>query len=81
MMIQGCLMALTGEAVGRCSHDHLWDLAACRSTGATLFMPWYLSTLAVAYAELGQFDDAWRSISEAMTVVETTKETVVGGGD
>jgi predicted ATPase len=27
-----------------------------------------------AYAELGQFDDAWSSISEAMAAVETTKE-------
>jgi predicted ATPase len=27
-----------------------------------------------AYAQLGQFDDAWRSIDEAMRVVETTKE-------
>jgi len=31
--------------------------------------------LAAAYAELGQFDDAWRCIGEAMTTVETTKET------
>ena len=38
-------------------------------------MPWQLSCLARAYAELGQFDDAWRCISEAMTLVETTKET------
>jgi predicted ATPase len=30
--------------------------------------------LARAYAELGQFDGAWRSIDEAMTAVETTKE-------
>ena len=30
--------------------------------------------LARAYADLGQFDDAWRSIEEAMTAVETTKE-------
>ncbi len=35
----------------------------------------YLSYLAKAYAELGRFDDAWRCISEAMTAVETTKET------
>jgi hypothetical protein len=28
----------------------------------------------VRYAELGQFDDAWRCIGEAMTAVETTKE-------
>jgi len=27
-----------------------------------------------AYAELGQFDDAWRYIGAAMTAVETTKE-------
>jgi predicted ATPase len=34
----------------------------------------YLSYLARAYAELGQFDDAWRSIDEAITAVETTEE-------
>jgi predicted ATPase len=28
-----------------------------------------------AYAQLGQFDDAWRSIGEASTLVKTTKET------
>jgi predicted ATPase len=27
-----------------------------------------------AYAELGQFDDAWRCIDEALTAMETTKE-------
>ena len=37
-------------------------------------MPLYLSYLARAHAELGQFDDAWRCIGEAMTAVETTKE-------
>jgi predicted ATPase len=37
-------------------------------------MPLYLSYLARAYAELGQFDDAWSSINEAITAVETTKE-------
>jgi hypothetical protein len=30
--------------------------------------------LARAYAELCQFDDGWRSIDEAMTTVEATKE-------
>ena len=44
------------------------------STGATLYIPGYLSSLAKAYAELGQFDHAWRAINEAMTGVETTKE-------
>jgi predicted ATPase len=30
--------------------------------------------LALAYAALDQFDDAWRCINEAMTAAETTKE-------
>lgn len=29
----------------------------------------------MAYGELGQFDDAWSSIGEATTLVETAKET------
>ena len=36
--------------------------------------PSLLSHLALAYAELGQFDDAWRYIDEAMSTIETTKE-------
>ena len=39
-----------------------------------MWMPMYLSNLATAYAELGQFDDAWRCIGEALTAMETTKE-------
>jgi predicted ATPase len=31
--------------------------------------------LARAYAQLGQFDGAWRCIGEASTLVKTTKET------
>jgi predicted ATPase len=37
-------------------------------------MPLSLTYLTRAYAELGQFDDAWRSIGEAVMIVETTKE-------
>ena len=48
--------------------------AALRSTGATLWMPTYLSSLASACAELGQFDEAWRCINEASVMVETNKE-------
>ena len=33
-----------------------------------------MSHLARAYAKVGQFDDAWRCIGEAMTAVEATKE-------
>jgi hypothetical protein len=37
-------------------------------------VPLLLSNLARAHAELGQFNDAWRSIGEAINSVETTKE-------
>jgi predicted ATPase len=39
-------------------------------------MPSILSILARAYGELGQFDEAWRCIGEAITAVETTKEGI-----
>ena len=44
-----------------------------------MWLPLYLSYLARAYADLGQFDDAWRCIGEAMTAVETTKERWMRG--
>ena len=37
-------------------------------------LPVYLSLLARAYGELGQFDQAWSHIGEAMTAVEITKQ-------
>ena len=73
MVFQGCELALTGDA-SNAVHTITSGNTAWRSTGATLFMPLYLSHLAMAHAELGQFDDAWRCIGEAMTTVEATKE-------
>jgi predicted ATPase len=49
-------------------------IAAFRSTGSTTWIAWHLSFLTSAYAQLGQFDDAWRCVGEAMTAMETTKE-------
>ena len=48
--------------------------AAFRATGSTLWMPFRLPHLARAHVELGQFEEAWRCIGEAMKLVETTKE-------
>jgi predicted ATPase len=45
-----------------------------RSTSSRVYLPFFLAHLSKAHAELGQFDDAWRCIGEAMTAVETTKE-------
>ena len=73
MTNQGWLLALTGKA-SNAVQMITSGITAWRSTGATVWMPLYLSFLARAYAELGQFDDAWRCIGEAMTAMETTKE-------
>jgi predicted ATPase/DNA-binding SARP family transcriptional activator len=73
MMQQGSLLALTGQA-SNAAQIMTSGIGAWRSTGSTLWTPWYLSNLARTYAELGQFGDAWRCIGEAMTAVETTKE-------
>jgi predicted ATPase len=75
MLIQGYVLALTSKASDAVQMITAAS-AAFRSTGSTLFAPLYLSYLARAHAELGQFDDAWRCIGEAMTAVGTTKETL-----
>jgi class 3 adenylate cyclase/predicted ATPase len=62
MLNQGWVLAVTGRASD-----------ATEILGAT-DSPFSLSVLARAYAELGQFEAAWRCIGEAMTAAETTKE-------
>ena len=71
--VQGWLLALTGKA-SDAIQAITTGVTALRSTGATIWMPLSLTYLTRAYAELGQFDDAWLSIGEAVTMVETTKE-------
>jgi predicted ATPase len=74
MMGRAGVLALTGKAsnaVGIFSST----IPAQRSTGSTVYFPVWLSLLARAYGELGQFDEAWSYIGEAITMVETTKET------
>lgn len=70
---QGWVFALSGKASD--AADLLTSgLAAFRSTGSTLWMPLHMSCLAIAYRDLDRFDEAWRSIGEAMTAIETTGE-------
>jgi class 3 adenylate cyclase/predicted ATPase len=73
MRNQGCVLALTGKA-SEAVQMMTSGITGFRSTGATVWDPFYLSYLARAHAELGQFDDAWRCVGEAMTAAETTKE-------
>jgi predicted ATPase len=70
---QGCVLALIGKADAAVQLISR-AVAAFRSTGATLFLPLYLSHLAKAQAELGCFDDAWYWVGEAMMAVKASKE-------
>jgi predicted ATPase len=73
MAMQAYLMALIGkdfDAVQTITSG----LAALRSGGLTVAAPLFFSSLAGSYAELCQFDDAWRCISEAVAAIQTTKE-------
>jgi predicted ATPase len=73
MTHQGWLFARTGK-VSDAVHMITSGLNAWRSTKATVWVPLYLSYLARAYADIGNFEDAWRCIGEAITAVETAKE-------
>jgi len=73
MMNRGSLFALTGKAA-IAVRMLTSGIAAYSATGSTNWIPLRLSHLAAAHAELGEFDDAWRRIGEAMTAMETSKE-------
>jgi predicted ATPase len=70
---RGCVLALTGK-VTEAVQNITSGIAEMRSTGTTLWMPLFLSSLALANAEAAQLDQAWANIHEAMTTLETTKE-------
>jgi class 3 adenylate cyclase/predicted ATPase len=73
MMNQGSVVAQTGRA-SEAAEMLISGIAAVRTTGAILYLPLHWSHLARARAELGQFEEAWRCIGEAMTAAKTTKE-------
>jgi class 3 adenylate cyclase/predicted ATPase len=71
LLVRGWLFGLTGKRSDAVEVITA-GIAAWRSTGARLWLPWYMSYLAMAHAELSQFDDARRCIGEAMTAMDTT---------
>jgi predicted ATPase len=78
MMSKGCVFALTSnsDANQNKAIETLIDgMTTWSSTGATVWVPWYRAHLAKAHAEVGQFDEAWHDIREAMTAIESSKET------
>ena len=77
MLNKGCVFALTGtsQAMQNKAIETLTvGMATWSSTGATTWVRWYQGYLAKAYAELGQFDTAWRNVHEAITAIENSNE-------
>ena len=72
--LKGCILALTHNA-SEAVETITSGITMWRSTGATVFMPAFLSYLSMALAQLRQFDAAWRCVEDATIAVETTKET------
>jgi predicted ATPase len=68
-MVQGRVLALTGDSLNAIQAVTS-GIAAVRSAGGRILFAVHLTCLGRAYAELGQFDDAWRSIDEAMAADE-----------
>jgi predicted ATPase len=73
MMERGCLLMLMGKA-SDAVQTITSGILVFRSTGSAVSVPFTLSYLARAYSEVGQIDDAWRCIGEAMAMTETSKE-------
>jgi class 3 adenylate cyclase/predicted ATPase len=71
--LRGRIFALTGNA-SDAVRAITSGITSLRSTGATLYEPWHLWHLAMAYAELGQPDDARHCIDDAIDKVERSKE-------
>jgi class 3 adenylate cyclase/predicted ATPase len=73
MAQRGCVSVLVGKAADAVQTISA-AITAYGSTGATVWVTSFLSYLALAHADLGQFDDAGRCIGRAMRVIETAKE-------
>ena len=69
----GWILTMTGNTSEAIRQIALGS-AAYRSTASTRNLPIYSSHLALAYADIGQLDDAGRCICEAMNMIKTTKE-------
>jgi predicted ATPase len=73
MIHRGDAFALKGRAA-EAVETITSGLAAWRTTGSTLWVPLHTSMLASTYARLGKFDEAWRCIDEAISIIAATKE-------
>jgi predicted ATPase len=73
MLLRGWLLADIHRAFSA-SQIITSGMTALQLTGAGLWKPLSFVCLTSSYAELGQFDDAWRCITEAIAAVERNEE-------
>jgi len=71
--VLGSLFAVTGKA-SDAVRAITSAIISLRSTGTVLYEPFHLWHLAIAYADLGQHDDAWRCIDDAIEKAERSQE-------
>ena len=77
MAARGGLLVLTGTSdvlKAEAIETLLTGMTTWSSTGATVWMPWYQAYLGKARAELGQFDNAWSDVQDAVTAIGSTQE-------
>jgi class 3 adenylate cyclase/predicted ATPase len=72
-LVKSWLFVLTGRASDAIT-SFTSAIAMFRSTGATIFLPLFLSMLGSAFAEVRQFDQARRCIREAMALAAASGE-------
>jgi tetratricopeptide (TPR) repeat protein len=72
-LVLGRLFVLSGNAADAV-RVITSEITSVRSSGATLHEPWSLWHLAVAYTELGQHEDAWRCMDDAIEKVARSNE-------
>jgi class 3 adenylate cyclase/predicted ATPase len=73
MMSRGCLLSATCDTSNAIQMINS-GITQWRSMGSSLFIPLCLPYLARAHADLGNFEQAWQSIREAISAVETSQE-------
>ena len=72
--LQGWILARAGKATDAIDLFRS-AITAMLEAGAKAWMPFYLALLSSAFADLGQFEEAWRCISEAKAATDTAGET------
>ena len=74
ILVRGWSFADTGKAL-EAVQTITSGISTLQLTGAAVWMPVSFAHLTKAYAELGQSDDDWRCIAEAMATMKTTRES------